>query len=239
MAGRSGVLRREWSALDLAPSSPGLSLASCSALPLAVRRLRAVAAWIGCKGRYLARQISPTGRATLSGSPSLLSFPPIVLVRPCRRFRGSSKRHGSPSELTRGLKGSGEREGTTLFMTLLAAFQTLFCRYSGQEDLVVGTPIATRTLSEVEGLIGFFVNTLALRGDLSGDPSFMELLGRVREVALGAYGHQDLPFGEVWWTSFSLSAVWPFPALSGDVYPPECAFGSVRVWRVLWWKRWK
>src|SRR3989442_815712 len=79
-------------------------------------------------------------------------------------------------------------------MALLAAFQVLLMRYSGQEALVVGTPIANRNRAEIEGLIGFFVNTLALRTDMSGDPSFRELLGRVREVALGAYEHQDLPF---------------------------------------------
>jgi aspartate racemase len=79
-------------------------------------------------------------------------------------------------------------------MTLLAAFQTLLYRYTGQEDIIVGTPIAGRNQVEAEGLIGFFVNTLALRTYLSGNPSFQELLGRVREVALGAYAHQDLPF---------------------------------------------
>ena len=79
-------------------------------------------------------------------------------------------------------------------MTLLAAFQALLMRYTGQEDIVVGSPIANRMRGEVEGLIGFFVNTLVFRGDLSGEPSFRELLGRVREVALQAYAHQDLPF---------------------------------------------
>ena len=86
------------------------------------------------------------------------------------------------------------REGVTLFMTLLAAFQTLLHRYTREDDIVVGSPIAGRTLPEIEGLIGFFVNTLVLRADFAGNPSFRDLLGRVREIALGAYTHQDLPF---------------------------------------------
>ena len=79
-------------------------------------------------------------------------------------------------------------------MTLLAAFYVLLSRYTGQQDIVVGTPITNRTHAETEGLIGFFMNTLALRGDLSDDPTFRELLTRVRATALGAYAHQDLPF---------------------------------------------
>ena len=79
-------------------------------------------------------------------------------------------------------------------MLLLAAFKAVLSRYSGQSDIVVGTPIAGRTHRELEGLIGFFVNMLALRTDLSGDPSFRELLGRVKEAALGAYAHQELSF---------------------------------------------
>ena len=92
------------------------------------------------------------------------------------------------------MKELSQREGVTLYMTLLAAFQTLLMRYVGQEDIAVGSPIAGRNRAEIEGLIGFFVNTLVLRTNLSGDPSFRELVRRVREVALGAYAHQDLPF---------------------------------------------
>jgi amino acid adenylation domain-containing protein len=96
--------------------------------------------------------------------------------------------------LTRALKELSRRETATLFMTLLAAFQVLLYRYTGQEDLVVGVPVAGRRRPELETLIGFFVNTLVLRGDLSGDPSFRGYLRRVRERALEAYAHQDVPF---------------------------------------------
>jgi non-ribosomal peptide synthetase component F/acyl carrier protein len=92
------------------------------------------------------------------------------------------------------LKSLSRRQGVTLFMTLLATFKTLLHHYSGEEDIVIGSPIAGRNRAEVEGLIGFFVNALVLRTSLSGDPGFYELLARVREVALGAYAHQDVPF---------------------------------------------
>ena len=109
-------------------------------------------------------------------------------------FQGTDVPFSLPPELVNRLRSVGDRDGCTLFMTLLAAFGTLLARYSGQDDIVVGAPIAGRTRPETEGLIGFFVNSLVLRTDLSGDPTFRELLGRIREVALGAYANQDVPF---------------------------------------------
>jgi amino acid adenylation domain-containing protein len=97
-------------------------------------------------------------------------------------------------QLTADLKALCRQEGATLFMTLLAAFQTLMSRHSGQADFIIASPIAGRNRTEVEGLIGFFINTLLLNADLSGNPSFQALLGRVRKTALGAYAHQDVPF---------------------------------------------
>mgnify|MGYP001602628699 CR=1 FL=1 len=99
--------------------------------------------------------------------------------------------------LTQSLKTLSQQEGATLFMTLLAAFQVLLHRYTGHEDIVVGSVVAGRRQSELEKLIGFFVNTLVFRGDLSGNPTFRELLGRMREVVLGALAHQDLPFARL------------------------------------------
>jgi non-ribosomal peptide synthetase component F len=97
-------------------------------------------------------------------------------------------------ELSVQLQDLSQREGVTLFMTLVAAWQVLLHRYSGEDDLSIGTPVAGRNHQETEDLIGFFVNTLVLRTSLAGDPGFRELLQRVREVVLEAYAHQDLPF---------------------------------------------
>ncbi|MCP4661953.1 MAG: amino acid adenylation domain-containing protein [bacterium] len=108
--------------------------------------------------------------------------------------RGSYARPALSRSLSEALSALSRREDVTLFMTLLAAFQTLLLRLSGQEELVVGSPIANRVRPEIEGLIGFFVNTLVLRTDLAGDPGFRELVKRVRETALGAFAHQNLPF---------------------------------------------
>jgi len=120
---------------------------------------------------------------------------PIDRPRPvAQSFRGAHRSFVLSGDLTESLKALSRREGVTLFVTLLAAFKTLLYRYTGQEDTIVGSPIAGRNRSEIEGLIGFFVNTLVLRTDLSGAPTFRELLGRVREVTLEAHAHQDLPF---------------------------------------------
>ena len=130
----------------------------------------------------------------LNGAPAVLELPTDHPRPTLQSYRGACQLLALPQELSRALQALSRQEGVTLFMTLLAGFQVLLHRYSGQTDIVVGSPIAGRNHSEIEHLIGFFVNTLALRTDLSGDPTIQELLGRVREVALGAYGHQDLPF---------------------------------------------
>ena len=130
----------------------------------------------------------------LEGAPSLLELP-TDRPRPIfQTFRGDRKSLVLSKSLTEAIKKLSRQEGTTLFMTLLGAFQTLLYRHTAQDDIVVGTPIAGRNRAEIEALIGFFVNTLVLRTDLSGKPSFRELLVRVRRMALDAYAHQDLPF---------------------------------------------
>ena len=133
-------------------------------------------------------------RERLAGAPAVLELPtdrprPAVFAH-----RGARHHFGLSPELVRSLVALGREEGATLFMVVLAAYQTLLSRHSGQEDISVGSPIAGRTQVETEGLIGYFANTLVLRTDLSGDPTFRELLSRVRETSLGAYTHQDVPF---------------------------------------------
>ncbi len=111
-----------------------------------------------------------------------------------QNYQGATQFLELPKQLTDRLEQLSQQAGVTLFMTLLAAFQTLIYRYTHQSDIAIGSPIANRNRSEIEGIIGFFVNTLVLRSDLSGNPTFRELLDRVREVTVGAYTHQDLPF---------------------------------------------
>jgi amino acid adenylation domain-containing protein len=130
----------------------------------------------------------------LAGSPPLLGLPTERARPPVQTFKGAHETLLLSESLSRSLKELSRGEGATLFMTLLAGFSCLLSRYSRQEDILIGTPIANRTRAETEPLIGFFINTLVLRTDLSGDPTFRALLRRVREVCLGAYAHQDLPF---------------------------------------------
>jgi amino acid adenylation domain-containing protein len=145
------------------------------------------------QGEVLERQLT-YWKEQLAGAPPLLELPADHPRPAVQSFRGAREKIAISREVLGKLKQLSREEGVTLFMTLLAAFKTLLWRYSRQDDIVVGTPIANRTTAEVEGLIGFFVNTLVLRTSLRGEPSFRELLGRVREVSLAAYTHQDLPF---------------------------------------------
>ncbi|HWK88607.1 MAG TPA: condensation domain-containing protein, partial [Longimicrobium sp.] len=133
-------------------------------------------------------------KARLEGAPAVLELP-TDRPRPAEPSgEGASFWFGFPDGTRDRVERLARARGATPFMVLLAAFQALLARWSGQDDVVVGTPIANRTRPELEGLIGFFANTLVLRGDVSGDPAFAALLDRVREATLGAYEHQDAPF---------------------------------------------
>ena len=133
-------------------------------------------------------------REQLHDVPPVLNLPTDFPRPAVQTLHGAVQKCSLPATLTRELKALSREHGATLFMTLLAGFQTLLSRYSGQRDIVVGTPVANRTRVEVEELIGFFVNTLVLRGKLDGDPTFAELLEQVRTTCLDAYMHQDVPF---------------------------------------------
>jgi amino acid adenylation domain-containing protein len=133
-------------------------------------------------------------KGQLAGANPLLELPTDRPRPPVQTYRGASQSLALSETLTTSLKQLCVKEDVTLYMTLLAAFQTLLYRYSGQEDIIVGSPIAGRNRAEIESLIGFFVNTLVLRTDLSSNPSFQELLARVRANTLDAYAYQDLPF---------------------------------------------
>jgi amino acid adenylation domain-containing protein len=133
-------------------------------------------------------------RKQLEGAPALLELPSAQPRPAVQSVRGGAEVITLRPDLVRQLKSLSQAEGVSLFMTLLAGFQVLLSRHTGREDIIVGSPIAGRTRTELEGLIGFFVNTLVLRGNLAGNPTFRDLLKRVREMTLGAYAHQELPF---------------------------------------------
>jgi amino acid adenylation domain-containing protein len=145
------------------------------------------------QGEEISRQLA-YWRRQLAGAPELLDLPTDRPRPAVQGFHGQRLPVEFPDALVCDLEALSRRRGVTLFMTLLGSLIVLFQRYTHREDLAVGSPIANRTRPELENLIGFFVNTVVLRVDASGEPSFCELLGRVREVALEAQVHQDLPF---------------------------------------------
>ena len=136
-------------------------------------------------------------KSEIGPNPPVLHLPTDRPRPAIQTFNGDTYVQLIPGDLVEKIKSIGQMEGATLFMTLLAAFQTLLHRYSNQNEFLVGSPIANRTHSETEDLIGFFVNTLVLRADFSDRPDFISLLRRVREITLGAYAHQDLPFEQL------------------------------------------
>jgi amino acid adenylation domain-containing protein/natural product biosynthesis luciferase-like monooxygenase protein len=185
-----GILIREVAALYEAYSQ-----GRPSPLPELAIQYTDYAAWQRSRlqGETLKKQVG-YWKERLQGAPAALDLP-TDRVRPAvASFAGGTVNFALPRELSARLVELGRREGVTLYMVFLAAYQLLLKRYSGQDDIVVGSPIAGRSRQELQGLIGFFVNTVAMRTDLSGDPPFREFLKRVKEVALGAYAHQDLPF---------------------------------------------
>ncbi len=188
----SGVLNRELGAFYRAAleghlAAPGLA-------PLEIQYVD-YAAWQRdwLQGSEVARQLD-FWRATLAEPPARLELPTDRPRPAVQSTVGAVRFFTLPEHLTEPLKALARSENATLFMVLLAAFEVLLGRYSGQTDFAVGTPIANRVRPELEPLIGFFVNTLVLRADLSGRPSFRTLLQRARATALDAFGHQDVPF---------------------------------------------
>jgi amino acid adenylation domain-containing protein len=151
-------------------------------------------AWL--QGEVLASQLA-YWKAKLEGAPALLTLPTDRPRPAVQRYAGATLDFRVDAATTAGLHALARDGEATLFMVLASAFSVLLGRHAGQDDICVGTPIANRTRAEVEGLIGFFVNTLVLRTRLSGNPGFKELLAQVRETALGAYAHQDVPFEQL------------------------------------------
>ncbi|HET9712382.1 MAG TPA: amino acid adenylation domain-containing protein, partial [Pyrinomonadaceae bacterium] len=133
----------------------------------------------------------------LHDAPPVLNLPIDHPRPPVQTFNGASEPFQFPDGLSEKLQQLGAENNASLFMVLVGAFKALLVRYTSQEDIVIGTPVANRNKAELEGLIGFFINSLVLRTNLGGDPTFLELLARIREVTLGAYAHQELPFEKI------------------------------------------
>lgn len=148
------------------------------------------------QGKVLAEKLA-YWQERLGNYLPVLQLPTVRLRTEVKTNSGASQSFLIPSNLAQAIQALSHQEGVSLFMTLLAAFQVLLLRYTNQEDIVIGTDIANRNRAETESLIGFFMNLLVLRTDLSGNPSFRELLARVRQITLEAYAHPDLPFEEL------------------------------------------
>jgi non-ribosomal peptide synthetase component F len=151
-------------------------------------------AWL--QGEVLAKQVD-YWRRQLAGAPAVIELPTDRPRPAVQTSHGARRQFRLPAALARDLAALGRRERCTLFMTFQGALNVLLGRHSGQEDVLVGWPIAGRNRAELEGMIGFLANILVLRTDLRGEPGFRQLLARVREAALGAYAHQDLPFEQL------------------------------------------
>jgi amino acid adenylation domain-containing protein len=189
----------------------------------------------------------------MGGALPVLSLPADRPRNLATSRRGAFLSLSFPKDLTEALKRLGTSEGATPFMTLLAAFQTLLYRYTGEEDVIVGSPIANRNRAEIEGLVGLFVNTLALRTRLGGQPSFRELLARVRGMVTDAYAHQELPFemlvealelrrrtnhSPIFQVMFGYQNVprsaWALPGLSVDTWNVENGTAKFDVTLFMW-----
>ena len=187
------VLLREWAALYAAAQQ-----GTPAALPPLPLQYADYAVWE--RQRREAPELMASlayWRRQLAGAPPVLALP-IARPRPAvQSYRGRQGTFRVPPAVAEGLKAVSRASGATLFMTLLAAFQVLLHRYSGQDDVLVGTPVANRTRVELEPLIGLFVNTLVLRTHLEGNPPFRDLLAQVQAMTLEAFQHQEVPFEQV------------------------------------------
>lgn len=188
-----GIMVREIAAFYQACSTGGISF-----LPDVEIQCADYAAWEQerLKGDLCQKQLY-YWKQQLQGAPPGVEVPACRSRPATRTFSGGRLQFVIAQEQAESLKTLGERCGATPFMVVMAAFSALLNRYTGQTDLVIGFPIANRDRSEVDGLIGCFINTLPIRSDLSGDPTFEELLGRVKKASLEAYAHQDVPFEKI------------------------------------------
>ncbi|MDB4950669.1 MAG: tycC1, partial [Gemmatimonadetes bacterium] len=225
-----GVLFRELSALYAA-----FREGQPSPLPELASHYADYAVWqrVHLAGEGLDRHLA-WWRGKLDGAPAVLELPTDCPRPAVQTYRGAREPVALSADLVGRLRALGRREGATLYMVVLAAFQVLLAKYAGSEDVVVGSPVAGRTRREVEGLIGFFVNTLALRTDLSGDPPFRDALRRARGVALGAWEHQEVPFERVVAElhperSLSHAPVFQVMLTLDDGQPPPETLGGLRT----------